>query len=184
MTCDIECAAEGTVSSATQDSSISAATTAATSATTAAATTSINEERLHVLRQSEEHKGIEVCLSHCHQLWVSCQVEAVCDCIYKCLQIESDLLPFCLPNGGGGGALNFPPKLQDFACSVKNQIEVNALYSSLVYMLVTGDFLGHRVLGIMLAEDGSSDSDSDTGSGTGDYSFRHIVNMRMLSSSR
>ena len=122
-------------------------------------------------RQRQRWIGVEACLAHCHRLWASCQVEVVCDYIYRCLQVESDLLPFCSPQTNHDSFL--PPELQDFACDVREQREVNALYACLLYMLVTGDFLNPH----LFEERGDRDCEDD--------SHSHVnANICLLSSPR
>jgi hypothetical protein len=87
---------------------------------------------------------VEDFMSHCHQLWASCQVESVCCCIYRCLHIESELLPFCFLQNDFAA---FPHHLLGFANGVKEQRDVNVLYASVVHLLVTGDCIGHHLLG-------------------------------------
>jgi hypothetical protein len=89
------------------------------------------------------HGDMEAVMSHCEQLWASCQLEAACCYIYQCLQIESVLLPFCILQTN---LLDLPLELQRFACRVKEQNEINALYACAVFMLVTGDFVGGCLL--------------------------------------
>lgn len=105
--------------------------------------------------------GLEECVSHCLQLWASCEVESVCDCIYKCLQIKTDSLPFHSFNNKLC-VNNFPSSLQDFASSEKTQRELNTLYACLVYLIVTGDYLGNFLLGKEGVEERRSRSDIDS----------------------
>jgi hypothetical protein len=118
-------------------------------------TTSIESEfstrktQTHLSHDSHQH--IEGLMFHCHGLWASCHVESVCNCVYQCLQFSNENrenLPFgYFPDD----PKSLPHQFHSFAhSSTKDQKEIDVLYSSLVHVLVTGDFIGFQLCGDLL----------------------------------
>ena len=84
---------------------------------------------------------------HCMDLWTSCQVTPLVSCLYQCLHIDGglDLLPFGFMMEGSI-VESSADGWQDFVQSNRTEQEIRTAYATLVYLLVSGDFIGVDLL--------------------------------------